>query len=47
MNTSSNKPYANYYERKIDEEREVQKDVVKRGIIGPAIKNMLSENQKR
>lgn len=44
MNTSQIKPYANYYERKIDEEREVQKDVVKRAIIAPAIKNMLQDN---
>jgi hypothetical protein len=36
-------PYANYYERKQDEETSFQKDVVKKGVLGTGIKNMMAE----
>jgi hypothetical protein len=43
MTGQGNKPYANYFERKIDEEREVQKDLFKKGFIGPGIKNLMQD----
>eukprot|EP00347_Sterkiella_histriomuscorum_P004984 403358342 len=47
MNKGAAQPYANYYERKIDEEREVQKDVVKKNVLGAGLKNMFSDLQKK
>lgn len=44
---SKAKPYANYQERKQDEEQEFQKEVMKKGVLGTGLKNMMSDMSKR